>query len=247
MADPLLLPPPPPLDDEGAALLLDFDGTLVDLAEAPGAIVVPPSLPALLKRVSARLCGRVALVSGRPVDDVERHAGPLGIAVSGSHGLELRPAGAAPRPFERPRNLGAARDEAARFAAAHAGLLLEEKPGGFALHFRTVPDLEGRVAAFAAGLAERAGLGVQHGKMVVELLPAGIDKGEAVRRIMAEPPFAGARPWFVGDDLTDEHGFEAAAALGGGGILVGAPRETIARWRLDGVAAVHAWLDAAAG
>jgi trehalose 6-phosphate phosphatase len=239
------LPHPPPLS-AAAALLLDFDGTLVELAEAPDSIAVPARLGGLLERVAARLSGRIALVSGRPVEDIDRHAGPLEIAVSGSHGLELRPAGAAAIPFQRPSNLAAARDEAARFAGAHPGLLLEEKPGGFALHFRAAPDLEGRVAAFAAALAERTGFAVQHGKMVAELLPAGIDKGAAVRRIMAEPPFAGARPWFVGDDLTDEHGFEAAAALGGGGILVGAPRETAARWRLDGVAAVHAWLEAAA-
>jgi trehalose 6-phosphate phosphatase len=239
------LPPPPPLP-AAAALLLDFDGTLVELAESPDAISVPPLLGPLLERLAVRLSGRAALVSGRAVEDLERHAGPLAIALAGSHGLELRPAGQSPRPFERPRHLGAARDEAARFAAAHPGLLIEEKPGGFALHFRAAPDLEGRTAAFAAGLAERSGLGVQHGKMVVELLPAGIDKGDAVRRIMAEPPFAGARPWFVGDDLTDEHGFEAAAALGGAGILVGAPRPTAARWRLDGVGAVHAWLQAAA-
>ncbi len=83
--------------------------------------------------------------------------------------------------------------------------------------------------------------------MVLELRPAGADKGDALRKMMTEPPFAGARPWFVGDDLTDEHAFAAAAALGGDGILAGPPRSTAARWRLDGVAAVAAWLEEAAG
>ncbi|MFL6858715.1 MAG: trehalose-phosphatase, partial [Allosphingosinicella sp.] len=111
---------------------------------------------------------------------------------------------------------------------------------------RRAPDLAGEAASLAEALALRHGLRLQAGKMVAELVPPGVDKGAAVRRLMAEPPFAGARPVFVGDDLTDEHGFEAAAALGGGGILVGPPRETAARWRLVGVDAVHAWLEAAA-
>ena len=95
-------------------------------------------------------------------------------------------------------------------------------------------------------LAGRTGLVLQRGKMVAELRPPGTDKGAALRRLMAEPPFAGARPVFVGDDLTDEHAFEAAAALGGGGVLVGPPRPTAARWRLNGVGEVTCWLEAAA-
>jgi trehalose 6-phosphate phosphatase len=82
--------------------------------------------------------------------------------------------------------------------------------------------------------------------MVVELRPHGADKGDALRRLMREPPFAGARPLFMGDDLTDEHAFAAAAELSGGGILVGAPRATAAAWRLDNVAAAASWLEEAA-
>jgi len=240
------LPPPPPIPPD-AALLLDFDGTLVELAEVPDGIEVPAGLGGLLARIAIRLGGRVALVSGRSVADLERHAGPLDLAIAGSHGVELRFRGAAASPFQRPAALDRARGEAVRFAADHPGLLVEDKPAGFALHFRAAAKLEERVCDFAAGLAERSGLTVQHGKMVAELLPPGIDKGEAVRRIMREPPFAGARPWFVGDDLTDEHGFAASAQLGGGGILVGPPRRSAARWSLPGVGAVLAWLEAAAG
>jgi hypothetical protein len=92
-----------------------------------------------------------------------------------------------------------------------------------------------------ASLASATGLSVQSGKMVAELRPAGADKGDAVRAFMAEPPFAGARPVFVGDDLTDEDAFCAAADLGGGGVLVGPARDSAARWRLPGVAAVAEW------
>jgi trehalose 6-phosphate phosphatase len=97
-----------------------------------------------------------------------------------------------------------------------------------------------------ARLAEESGLSLQLGKMVVELRPSGADKGDALHSFMAEPDFAGARPVFVGDDLTDEHGFRAAAALGGAGILVGPARETAARYRLESVAAVADWLRSAA-
>jgi trehalose 6-phosphate phosphatase len=237
--------PPPPALLEGAALFLDFDGTLVELAEAPDAIDVPEALHALLERLSARLEGRLALVSGRAVADLERHLGSLVVAVAGSHGLELRLPGAAAE-VKGAGAIAGLRDDVAAFAAERPGLLVEEKPGAIALHYRQAPELEREVQAHLAALAERNGLRLQHGKMVAELLPLGTNKGEALRRLMREPPFAGGRPVFVGDDLTDEHGFEVAAALGGGGVLVGAPRETAARWRLPDVAAVWRWLEAAA-
>jgi trehalose 6-phosphate phosphatase len=237
---------PPPLSLAGTALFLDFDGTLVELAEAPDLIQVPADLPGLLARLAGRLGGRLAIVSGRAVADLERHLGCSGLAVSGSHGLELRlPDGRSLA--ADPGMLAGVRQDIARFAGASPGLLVEEKPASIAVHYRRAPEQAAVVAAFLAALAERAGLAVQRGKMVVELRPHGADKGDALRRIMAEPPFAGARPVFVGDDLTDEHAFAAAAALGGAGVLVGAPRETAARWRLPGVAAVAAWLEAAAG
>jgi trehalose 6-phosphate phosphatase len=244
MAEPIL-PPPPDLAGD-AALLLDFDGTLVALAETPGAIRVAPGLADLLGRLASRLGGRLALVTGRAIADLEARIGPLAVALAGSHGLELRTGGKVRLVGEVPAGLAAARRELAAFAAADPRLLLEDKPGSVALHYRRAPELAGEAVSLAEALALRHGLRLQAGKMVVELVPPGVDKGAAVRRLMAEPPFAGARPVFVGDDLTDEHGFEAAAALGGGGILVGPQRETAARWRLAGVDAVHAWLEAAA-
>jgi trehalose 6-phosphate phosphatase len=237
---------PPPLEPGGTALFLDFDGTLVELADAPDLIRIPDALPPLLDRLADRLEGRLAIVSGRAIADLERHLGHIAFAVSGSHGFELRLADGrrlAGATLDLP---AAIRSEIARFAASVPGLLAEEKPGGIAVHYRRAPEEEGRVAAFLAGLAERTGLVLQRGKMVVELRPPGADKGAALRRMMTEPPFAGARPLFVGDDLTDEHAFAAAAALGGAGMLVGAPRETTALWRLPGVDAVARWLDAAA-
>jgi trehalose 6-phosphate phosphatase len=143
--------------------------------------------------------------------------------------------------------LGEARAALLGFAEERPGLLVEEKPASIALHYRGAPQHEETALALVGALAARTGLALQPGKMVVELRPPGADKGDAVRRLMAEPAFAGKRPVFVGDDLTDEHAFTAAAEMGGAGILVGPPRETAAAWRLDDVAAVAAWLTAAAG
>lgn len=243
MSDSLAAPPPSILD--GAALFLDFDGTLVELAEAPDAIRVPGHLHPLLERLGAMLEGRIGIVSGRSISDLERHLGAPGIALSGSHGLELRYADGTAIPVAAPAALAGAREEIRRFADRAAGLLVEEKPAGVALHYRRAPERAESVTAFMENLAERSGLTVQQGKMVAELRPAGADKGDALKTMMAEPPFAGARPVFVGDDLTDEHAFAAAVELGGAGILVGPPRESAARYRLDDVTAVAAWLDQA--
>ena len=226
-----------------AALFLDFDGTLVELAATPGAIRVPAELPGLLSLLARRLGGRVAIVSGRSIEDLDRHLGPSRLAVSGSHGLELRLADGTYIPVETPEWLGPARLQIADFASS-AGLLVEEKPSSLALHYRNAPEREGEVMALLSAIAERRRLVVQRGKMVAELRPPGADKGDALRRLMAEPQFASARPLFVGDDLTDEDGFAAAASMGGGGILVGQARQTAARWRLDDVRAVIGWLEA---
>ena len=240
-----LSPPPRDLLDD-AALFLDFDGTLVELAESPDSIRVAPELAPLLERLRRRLDGRLAIVSGRSLADLERHVPLSGIAFSGSHGLELRLADGTRLPLSVPIGFDDVRERVLAFAAGRPGLLAEEKPAGIALHYRQAPTQAGRVGAFMEGLAAERGLGVQHGKMVVELRAEGATKGDALRAFMTEPEFAAARPVFVGDDLTDEHAFEAAAGLGGAGVLVGPMRATAAAYRLDSVAAVADWLGSAA-
>jgi trehalose 6-phosphate phosphatase len=244
MADPEQAPPISLLD--GAALFLDFDGTLVELAETPDTIRVSPSLSPLLQRLSERLGGRLAIVSGRAIHDLERHLLCSGLAMSGSHGLELRLRDGRRVPRPVPGSLGHARERVAHYAESIPGLLVEEKPFGIALHYRKAPHREPEVHAFMADLASATGLSLLAGKMVAELRPPGADKGDAVRALMAEPDFAGTRPLFVGDDVTDEDAFRVADELGGAGILVGAQRTTIARWRLDDVVAVARWLELAA-
>lgn len=239
MAD---LPTPPVALLDGAALFLDFDGTLTDLAETPDSIRVSPHLPRLLERLRRRLDGRLALVSGRSIADLERHVSVEGIPFSGSHGLELRLADGTQVPLQAPRGFDEVRDRVRRFAGERGGLLVEDKPAGVALHFRRAADAARPVADFMEHLARESGLVVQHGNMVVELRPRGADKGDAVRALMKDAPFAGARPVFVGDDLTDEHAFAAVADMGGAGVLVGPLRETAALYRLPSVAGVAEWL-----
>jgi trehalose 6-phosphate phosphatase len=239
------LPPPPPLDELGRerpiALFLDFDGTLIDIAATPDGIAVPESFAARLKALSERLEGRLALVSGRAIGNLEDHCGPLEIALAGSHGLS-RFSARRERLGRRPAPLPESLFEAFAEFADGSGLHLERKAYGAALHYRADPSLAERAEAFAGSLAVKHGLMVKRGKYVVELVPPGADKGAAVRAFMDEPPFAGARPVFIGDDVTDEDGFEAATELGGFGILVGRRAATAARYALADPAAVTAWL-----
>jgi trehalose 6-phosphate phosphatase len=236
--------PPPRLGDlEAVSLFVDFDGTLVDLIDNPGEIRVDGALQHLLAELNARLSGRLALVSGRSIAQLDGFLGPLGamLTLAGSHGVELRRPGGRLIAPGRPSSLDAVERDLARFAAANPGLHVELKSHGAALHYRAAPQHETAAYTFGRDLAKATGLVLQTGKMMVELRGPG-DKGDAVRALMRDPPMAGGRPLFVGDDLTDEGGFSAARALGGAGVMVGAPRATAALYRLENVEAVRAWL-----
>lgn len=241
-----LLPEPPAHLLSGAALFLDFDGTLIELAETPASILVPPGLAPLLVRLHDRLDGRLAIVSGRAIDDLEAHLPATTIALSGSHGVEMRLADGRRLPIVVPHDLVAVRAAVRAFAADRSGLLVEDKPAGIALHFRQAPDVAAAVEGFMQDLAALHDLAIQRGAMVIELRPHGADKGDAVRGFMRDAPFRGATPIFVGDDLTDEHAFAAVADLGGAGVLVGPARDTAAHFGLPSVPAVTAWLEQAA-
>lgn len=236
------LPPPSP----DWAWFLDIDGTLIDIAPTPSAIHVPAGLVEMLAELSRRYDGAVALVSGRSIDNILTLVAPFRPPAAGLHGLErLSAEGRLLRPPPLP-GLAGVRQRLAAFAAGHSGVVLEDKGLTLALHYRAAPHWEEacRQAAFAAAAA-CPGLAVVAGKMVFELRPAGVDKGDAVRAFMGEPPFAGRRPLFAGDDLTDEDGFQAVNGMGGISMLVGPPRATVARWRVDGVEAFRRWLAAA--
>ncbi|MES2712121.1 MAG: trehalose-phosphatase [Pseudomonadota bacterium] len=237
------LPPPPPALLRRASLFLDFDGTLVEIADQPDAVVVDAALRDLLSELARRLEGRLALVSGRSIAQLDALLGPIAetLTLSGSHGSEYRIDGAEERPT-RPDSLDLIEARLREAAAAETGVIVEPKSLGVALHYRQQPDYAGEAHALVTALARENGLAVQHGKMMVEARLPGSDKGAAVARLMQHPAMDGTLPVFMGDDITDETGFEAARARGGAGILVGPPRATAAAYRLADPAATRRWL-----
>jgi trehalose 6-phosphate phosphatase len=244
MADPRDLSFPPADLIDGASLFLDFDGTLVELAARPEAVVVDAALTGLLDRLADRLDGRVALVSGRSIDQLDGFLGDAGGAIGliGSHGAETRLAGGAIVRPDRPASLDAAAQLFADRFGGRDGVVIEAKSLGVGLHYRLDPSAEDEAHAIAEAFAAAHDLEVQHGKMMVELRLPGHDKGAAIAALLDRAPFAGHPPVFLGDDLTDEPGFVACARHDGAGVLVGDARDTAAHYRLPNVAAVHNWL-----
>lgn len=227
---------PIPADDW--ALFLDLDGTLIDFAPTPDAARAPAGLATALRDAARALDGALAIVSGREIAAIDRLLAPARLPAAGCHGGELRPCPDCPVARHAPPLDPALVAEAAALAAAE-GLHLEVKATGLALHVRACPDREPAALALALHLAARAGAAyeVLAGVLVREIRPRGFDKGRAVRALMAAPPFAGRRPLFLGDDVTDRDGIAAARALGGTGMLLG--HDTPA-----GPAEVRAWLAA---
>jgi trehalose 6-phosphate phosphatase len=242
----LALAAPPPPDPRCDALFLDLDGTLADIAPTPEEATLHPEAAELLPDLVTAFAGRVAVVSGRSIATLEKmlpaRALAAGLALAGTHGLEVRRAGGQTAGARAAPGLQAARKALAALAAADPRLILEEKALSLALHYRAAPERETELRKSAQAIAVADGLALQTGKMVVELRTPGADKGEAIRLLMQAAPFADARPRFIGDDDTDEAGFAVAAALGGHGIRVGPAAETVAAYGLPDVAAVAAWL-----
>ena len=231
------------------ALFLDFDGTLVEIAATPDEVRPAAGLPALLAALQRRLDGALAVVTGRPVEAVDGFLGLDGLTVAGLHGRDRRLADG--RRLREPvdaASVDGARARLAALAQQLPGTLLEDKGESVSLHYRQAPHAaEAALAEARAIEAESLGsLRLLRGKMVVELLPAGFDKGEAVVRLMAMPPFAGRTPVFVGDDVTDEAGFAVVNRLGGLSIRVGQAAATEAQAMVDDVTALHGWLARAA-
>lgn len=230
-------PSPLPAD---AALFLDLDGTLLDIAPTPDAVVVAAELPDALRRLRARLNDALAIVTGRPVEQVDALLGALPYAVAGEHGGALRAAPGAPLfrvplPELPPEWL----DAAEALVQQLPGTLLERKARGFALHYRLAPDagpvLREGLDAILGGQATHR---VLTAHMAWEVKPRGADKGTAVSALMALPPFAGRVPVYIGDDVTDEDGIRAAEASGGFGLRV--------QHVFGDAAGVRAWLAAEA-
>jgi trehalose 6-phosphate phosphatase len=228
------------------ALFLDVDGTLLDLAPTPDAVVVPEGLIEVLDALRHRFGGALALVSGRALGTLDGLFAPWRFAGAGQHGGEIRLAPQAP-PIVH------ADTQAVAIATARLDMVAGTMPHVFvepkglstAIHFRQAPQAEAAIRAalprVLAGLETR--LEATSAKMAFDIRTRGLSKGTAISILASVPPFAGRVPVMVGDDRTDEDGFAEVIARGGTGVLVGAPRATLAQWRLDSPAATRRWLE----
>lgn len=205
------------------ALLLDLDGTLLDMAPTPDQVVVPPMLPGTLARLRDRLDGALAVITGRPVDQIDTLLPGIVPVVAGEHGGALRASpGAALTRAPVPELPPGLVDAAKAVAEDHPGVVLERKARGFVLHYRPAPAAGPAVHAALEALVKPydATLRLIAAHMAWEVRPRGVDKGTAMTEIMALPPFVGRLPVFIGDDVTDEDGMVVARAMGGAGLFV---------------------------
>lgn len=223
------------------SLYLDFDGTLADIAATPCAASVPLPTVDDVQRLHTLLDGALAMISGRPITEIDALMAPASLPAAGVHGVQRRTARGEWKAIE-PHGLSTLVEAATALVGALAGVRVEPKPGAVALHYRAAPEHEGACVQAAQVLAAtHAGWTVMSGKCVVELKPQGVDKGAAVRAFQLEIPFAGRQPIFVGDDVTDEAGFAVVTQLGGISVKVG-HGPTHASHRLPSPAGVRQWL-----
>lgn len=233
----------PPVSPDDAALFLDIDGTLIDIAPTPQTVTMPAGLPALLGRLSRRFAGSLALVSGRALDDIDGLFRPFRFPAAGIHGAERRDAlGRLHYVGLTSEDLAPARAELRRFAARHPALLFEDKGRSLALHFRQAPELEPAVRE----VLEQARIRIpaaqlQPGHCVIELKGGTAGKRGAIEEFLQEPPFAGRVPVYLGDDLTDLEALTYVQSVGGLGIFVGPSPQSGLGW-LPRPAAVLEWL-----
>lgn len=236
-------PPLPEVGDRHWAWFLDVDGTLLEIARHPDLVTADRALLRLLKRLDKACDGAVALISGRSLQQLEAIFNPLTLATGASHGLELR------TPSGDVRYLGQAvppreADRIAAFAAEHEGLLLERKTMSMSVHYRERPDLENLVLETLQAIHKDVDneFRLLRGKMVVEITPAAANKGSAIRTFMEMPPFAGRRPVFVGDDVTDEDGFIVVNEMDGISVRIGNSPDSAARWYFSSTTELREWL-----
>jgi trehalose 6-phosphate phosphatase len=210
---------------EECAILLDIDGTLLDLAPTPREVWVPPGLARTLNGLIERTAGALALVSGRSLNDIDLIFAPEQFPAVGGHGAEMRisvdsesvATHAPPMDKELKRRLAA-------IARLSPGILLEDKGYSLALHYRLAPHAEKAIyeaiALIRADLPD-APIELMPGKCVYEIKHSGFNKATGVLELMAHEPFRGRRPIFIGDDVTDESVFALMPDLGGLAFSVG--------------------------
>lgn len=237
------LSPLPQIPVGECAFFFDVDGTLAEIKPRPEEVCIPPSVNAALQELVQQTQGAVALVSGRPVEELDALISPLILPVAGIHGAEHRDIRGKVHRITLPHALSALlADKLSAALSEMPGTLLEDKGSAFALHYRQVPHYENTILTLARQtVAEHPELVLQPGKCVAELKPVGVSKGEAIMRFMQAAPFQGRQPLFFGDDVTDEAGFKVVNQQGGISVKIG-EGPTAAQHRLQNVGALRHWL-----
>jgi len=226
-------------------LFFDIDGTLLEIAPTPDAVIVGEKVLAVLQNLRDATGGAVALVSGRALDRIDQLFAPLRLPASGLHGLEMRfGSGEFRRPPPPTEGFMCMRQALSDFASTHPGLLLEDKGQSMAMHYRLAPELESETRTQVEKMIGKWGEGYSLlvGKMVFEVKPAHTDKGQVIEAFMASEPFAGRCPVYVGDDVTDEDAFAVVNRLGGHSIHVGPTLSTRANYMVQDVSHLLDWL-----
>lgn len=232
------------LRPDSLAVLLDFDGTLVPIADRPSDVRLSEKTTRILVALSSILEGALAIVSGRSIREIDQLFAPCKFPVAGSHGHERRNS----RGYHRPDQFDAAAlcaivTELRAEFDREKGVIVEEKPGSVALHYRQRPDLENACREKASSItAAHSGAHLLTGKMVVEIKLNGQTKADAVSEFMAEEPFVGRTPLYAGDDVTDEDAFRAVSALQGTSIKIGCG-PTLADYSTPDTNAFLDWLE----
>ncbi len=232
-----------PVLPANSGFFLDIDGTLLEIAERPQLVRIDEDLGRLLAGLRDAAGGAFALISGRSVAEIDRLFG-RNFCAAGQHGAERRDAAGKMHLHRVPlAGLRKAQKRLGRMVAGHPALVLEDKGMNLALHYRLAPELGAMVHEAVRRLVEELGddFEMQAGKMVMEIKPSGKDKGTAIAEFLAEAPFQGRLPVFIGDDLTDEFGFELINRVGGCSVKVG-EGSSAAHWRLPNADAVRSWL-----
>ncbi|WP_027167696.1 trehalose-phosphatase [Mesorhizobium sp. WSM3224] len=236
----------PPLPEGRWALFLDIDGTLLEHAAHPDSVSVSDELRHLLEGVERRLDGALAFITGRSIAAVDQLFDPLKLRIAGLYGLEHRIA-----PNGKIEATGAPADMAAladeiELELASKAVYVERKGPVLAIHTRAAPQLLARATELVEAALDRLpkGYRVIAGNAGVELMPLEAAKGAAIRRFMQIDPFTGRRPVFLGDDTSDENGFDTVNAAGGISIRVKPQGETTARFAIENVASAITWLEA---
>ena len=229
------------------AIFVDFDGTLVEIAERPERVVLAARTRAALAALDVATGGAVAIVTGRDIVTVDGFLAPLRLPVAGVHGLTRRDASGHTRaPVDTSLALAQVAELLAPLLRQAPELLAERKSAAIALHYRARPDLEGAcIATMRAIVSLLPELHIKTGKMVVEVKLGSADKGTAVREFMQEEPFAGRQPFFAGDDVTDEDAFAVVNAMSGTTIKIG-HGPSLAAWRASTTVEFLDWLYALA-